>query len=203
VARRNDHSRDELRRMSLEAAEDILSHEGAHALSVRRIAQAIGYSHGTLYLVFRNLDGLLLELNARTLDDLAAALECAAGAQPDARARLDALAGAYLAFAREHSARWRLVFEHHLPPDEPRLDMLAQRVARAYRTLHETLADAGAAAHERAEIGAALWSAIHGVCVLALAGKLVDERGATLDPLPVLARTVAAFCALIERDTRG
>jgi AcrR family transcriptional regulator len=198
VARRNDHSRDELRRMSLEAAEDILTREGAHALSVRRIAQSIGYSHGTLYLVFRNLDGLLLELNARTLDDLAAALEHAAGAQPDARARLDALAGAYLRFAREHSARWRLVFEHRLPGGEPVPEVLAQRIARGYRTLHQALADVGAAARDRAELGAALWAAIHGVCVLALDSKLVDAAGAKLDPVPVLARTVAAFCTLIE-----
>ena len=42
MARRNDHSRDELRRMSLEAAETILAGEGAGALSVRRIAQSIG-----------------------------------------------------------------------------------------------------------------------------------------------------------------
>jgi len=186
--------------MSLQAAEDILTREGAHALSVRRIAQSIGYTHGTLYLVFRNLDGLLLELNARTLDDLAAALEAAAGPARGARARLDALAAAYLDFARGHTARWRLVFEHHLPPGEALPAALAARIAHGYRTLHEALADAGAAPGERATLGAALWSAIHGVCQLSLDGKLVDAAGADLDPVPVLSRTVEAFCALLEHS---
>lgn len=187
--------------MSLEAAEDILNREGVHALSVRRIAHSIGYSHGTLYLLFRNLDGLLLELNARTLDALAQALEDAAHGthgMHGTRARLEALAAAYLAFARAHTARWRLVFEHRLPADEPLPQEFAQRIARGYRTLHAALGDAGAAPDERAALGAALWSAIHGVCVLALDGKLVDEHGAQLEPMPVLAHTVEAFCARIE-----
>ena len=186
--------------MSLDAAEDILNREGAKALSVRRIAQSIGYTHGTLYLVFSNLDGLLLELNARTLDALSATLEQAAHHAPGGRDRLDALAFAYLDYARTHAARWRLVFEHHLPTGEPMPDAVAQRIARGYRTLHDALADAGAAPAACADLGAALWSAIHGVCVLAVDGKLVDAAGAPLDPLPVLVRTVQAFCALIELD---
>lgn len=203
MARRNDHSRAELKRMSLEAAEEILSTEGAQALSVRRIAQRIGYTHGTLYLLFRNLDGLLLELNGRTLDALTGALERSSGDTGSVRDRLRALAATYLDFARTHTARWRLVFEHHLPPGEATPDWLGERIARGFRVLDTVLADGGAPPGERGALGAALWSSIHGVTVLAVSGKLVDHTGAPLEPQPVLERTVDAFLAALEGPRGG
>jgi AcrR family transcriptional regulator len=195
VARRNDHSRDELRRMSLQAAEAILDEDGVGALSVRRIAQSIGYSHGTLYLVFRNLDGLLLELNGRTLDGLADALEEALQGHPPGRERLHALARAYLAFARRNTARWRLVFEHHLPEGEPTPAWVSSKVARGHALLDLALAGCGVPAGQRPSLGLALWCAIHGVTVLALDDKLVDPAGMPQDAAPVMARTVDAFVA--------
>jgi AcrR family transcriptional regulator len=181
--------------MSLEAAEAILAGEGSGALSVRRIAQSIGYSHGTLYLVFRNLDGLLLELNGRTLDALADTLERALESHPPGRGRLHALALAYLAFARNNSARWRLVFEHHLPEGEETPAWVGEKVARAHALLDAALAGCGVAAQQRASLGVALWCAMHGITVLALDDKLVNPAGELQDPAPVLACTVDAFLA--------
>ncbi len=181
--------------MSLEAAEAILAAEGAGALSVRRIAQSIGYTHGTLYLVFRNLDGLLLELNGRTLDALAAALERAGAAAPAGADRLHALARGYLDFATGNPARWRLVFEHHLPPGQHTPDWLTGKIARAHALLDEALAGCGVAAHARSALGLALWCAIHGVTVLALDGKLVDAAGEAVSAEPMLRRTVTTFLA--------
>lgn len=70
MARRSDHSRDELREMALTAAEQIVLENGYESLSARKVASAIGYTVGTLYLVFENLDDLVLQVNARTLDRL-------------------------------------------------------------------------------------------------------------------------------------
>ena len=199
MAQRNDHSREQLREMSLAAAEAILASEGAGALSVRRIAQSIGYSHGTLYLIFRNFDGLLLELNGRTLDSLTAALDAALGAALAERPRgpeaLHALARAYLDFARRHTARFRLVFEHHLPEEEETPDWLMEKIAHGHGLLDAALAAGGAGEDGRETMGVALWSAIHGVTVLALDQKLISTQGVELDPEPVLARTVDAFLA--------
>ena len=70
MARRSDHSREELREMTLTAAENIVVEQGYEGLSARKVATAIGYTVGTLYLVFENLDDLILHINARTLDRL-------------------------------------------------------------------------------------------------------------------------------------
>ena len=53
MARRSDHSRDEIREMALNAAKTIVEREGAAALSTRKIANEIGYTAGSLYLVSR------------------------------------------------------------------------------------------------------------------------------------------------------
>lgn len=84
MARRSDHSREEIRAMALAAAQQIVTEQGFAALNARKIASAIGYTVGTLYLVFKNLDDLFLQLNARTLDDLHAALATRQALMPTA-----------------------------------------------------------------------------------------------------------------------
>ena len=81
MARRSDHSREELREMALSAAEQIVVEQGYEGLSARKVASAIGYTVGTLYLVFENIDDLILNINARTLDRLHAKMT-ASQAQP-------------------------------------------------------------------------------------------------------------------------
>jgi AcrR family transcriptional regulator len=200
MARRNDHSRDELHLMALEAAEHLLDESGPAGLSMRRIAQRIGYTHGTLYLIFSNLDALLAQVNARTLEALVTELERAASSAAPGRERLLALAQAYLEFARERTARWRLVFEHH-PPESVAVPAEAeQHIQRGFGILAAALVDgatvdgapmSGRRAGE--ELGAALWAAVHGVTVLALDRKLINATGEDLDAQRLLACTVDVF----------
>ncbi len=70
MARRSDHSRDELYDMALEAARQIAEKEGLRGLKARGIAREIGYTIGTLYNLFEDLDDLIVHLNGRTLDAL-------------------------------------------------------------------------------------------------------------------------------------
>jgi AcrR family transcriptional regulator len=61
MARRSDHSRDELYNLAMTAARDIVRREGMAALTARGLATAIGYSPGTLYNLFDSLDELALQ----------------------------------------------------------------------------------------------------------------------------------------------
>ena len=54
MARRSDHTREEIREMALVATEQIVSVAGFSALSARKIAKKIGYTVGSLYLLFDN-----------------------------------------------------------------------------------------------------------------------------------------------------
>ena len=74
MARRSEHSLEELKALVLDAAETIVREEGFSGLKVRKIASEIGYTVGSIYMVFANMADLIMHINARTLDAIAAQL---------------------------------------------------------------------------------------------------------------------------------
>jgi AcrR family transcriptional regulator len=174
MARRNDHSRDEIREMALKAAEDLLDRQGAAGLSTRKIAAEIGYTVGSLYLVFHNLDDLIVQVNARTLTQLAEWLDQATARGQDASAGLIELGRAYLHFAALHRGRWELIFDHRLTPGVLLPEWYRRQVLSLFARVEALLA--GLAPNrpqaDHALAARALWSGVHGVCTLALGGKL-------------------------------
>src|SRR6185503_2471639 len=103
MGRRSEHSLDQIREMALDAAEKIIRKKGVRELSTRKIAAEIGYTSGTLYLVFKNLDDLFIQVNGRTLSRLRDALSSAASSasSTDGAEAVRALCRAYQLFADE------------------------------------------------------------------------------------------------------
>ena len=174
MGRRNLHSREELEDLALKAAADIVNADGAGALSMREVARRIGYTVGALYMIFLNLDDLIVRLNERTVAELAQSLDAVnrkAGA-PDQRLRL--LAAAYLGFALLHTHRWRLVFEHRLPDDQDAPPTYRNHTAGIFKLVSENLRHVlpKSEVRDTDQTAIALWAGIHGVCMLAVTGKL-------------------------------
>lgn len=173
MARRSEHSQEEIREMVLNAAEVIVTQEGFSALKVRNIAMEIGYTVGSVYMVFDNLDDLVMHTKVRTLDKLAVQLQQAVQGD-DAEQDLAALAKAYLGFANEHFNLWNMIFTHRLPehvalPDwyQSRVDDLFSKVGELFSKLKPEQSP-----REIKLAARALWSGIHGICILSLNGKL-------------------------------
>jgi AcrR family transcriptional regulator len=174
MGRRSEHSREDLHAMCLAAARRIVAADGPGALTARRIAREIGYSPGTLYNVFENLDELALHLNAATLDDLHQRLVEALRGQPDVRAALRAMARAYVDCARAEPQLWAALFEHRMSDGRSRPDWYVERIARLFQLVERTLSPlfGTPAAEECRRAARILWSALHGIASLALAQKL-------------------------------
>ena len=174
MGRRNEHSREELRELALRAAADIVSESGAPALSMREVARRIGYTVGALYIVFENLDDLIVGLNEQTVIELRESLERIRGRANQPAQNLRLLVAAYLGFALLHTARWRLVFEHRLPEGQKAPPTYAGHTAAIFSLVGRHLRDAGIARDDEAarELATALWSGAHGICMLAVTGKL-------------------------------
>lgn len=174
MARRSDHSRDEIREMAVSAAVNIVKKQGVKALTARRIAADIGYTIGTLYVIFGNLDGLITEVNARTLDDLYRSLQKAVKQAEDDRAQLSALCQAYYHYASRHRSRWQLLFDRQVSEDAETPAWYMERVQEGLQIVEAVLSDVMTESDE-AEIQLAarsLWGSIHGISMLALTGKL-------------------------------
>ncbi|HYE38044.1 TetR/AcrR family transcriptional regulator [Methylocaldum sp.] len=174
MARRNDHSRDEIREMALKAAETIVEREGAAGLSTRKIANEIGYTVGSLYLIFENLDDLIFHVNARTLDQLAFELDQATARKNDPAAVLVELGLTYLRFAASHQGRWNLIFGRGSPTATASPDWYRSHVLVLFDRVEKMLERLAPPRNpnEVALAARALWGGVHGVCTLALTDKL-------------------------------
>ena len=174
MARRSDHSREELREMALSAAEAIVAEHGYEGLSARKVAAAIGYTVGTLYLVFENIDDLILQVNARTLDRLHERMTRLQANTGDPREHLVQLGQVYIRFADEDPHRWAMVFEHRLADDRDLPGWYHEKVMRMFAMVEAGLAPLAGARSPReiTQAARALWGGVHGICILALSDTL-------------------------------
>jgi AcrR family transcriptional regulator len=166
-----------LRQALLEAAERTITAEGLKSLKARRLAAEANCAIGQIYNVWPDLDSLIIAVNARTLDDLDAALTAATAPEAvgathaqEARAVLLAQADAYLEFASRNARRWRAVFEHRVTGDRELPGWYREQQARLFSHVDRPLRVLlpGVAPPDRADLGRAIFSAVHGVVWLGL-----------------------------------
>jgi AcrR family transcriptional regulator len=141
---------------------------------MRRIADAIDYAPASLYAHFASREALLAELCREGTMALGAALAAAAG-DPDPRARLRALAAAYVRFALDHPDTYRLIFMEDPALtkgvfESPEADGGAQSLALIVAPLAELRA-AGELnrSADPAQLADLLWTVVHGIASLRLA----------------------------------
>jgi len=174
MGRRSDHSREEIKKMAIDAAAKIVETEGFQSLTARKVAAQIGYTVGTLYHVFRNFDDLVIHLNARTIDEMAALIQKGVKRKRSPESRIRTMTEVYVDYATEHPDRWRLVFEHQAPRGLPTPELMKVRRDVLFEMVADNLRELSPR-HLEQEINhtaTALWSGVHGICILALTGKL-------------------------------
>ncbi len=173
MARRGEHSQEQIKAMVLTAAENLVQEEGFAGLKVRKIAMEIGYTVGSIYMVYDNLADLITHIKARTLDDLTVQLN-QVSPQLDAEQQLINLASTYLSFADQNFNRWRMIFEHNPSDDTPLPEWYQHKVEQIFQRLEKLFKQLApeTTATEQHRAARALWSGIHGVCILSLTGKL-------------------------------
>ena len=189
MARRKDHTHEQIQALALESLQQHLAEQPLGNMSLRKLAQRIGYSPGTLINVFGNYDQLLLAVNASTLDLLSQRLNQDNDQPQPPLERLLAYGRVYLQFAEQHRYLWQLLFEHRLPEGEEVPQWQQQRIDRLFATLAQALAElapeAGDAQLQQAS--RTIWAAVHGICTLSLDDKLfadsLTDAGAMIESL--------------------
>ncbi len=175
MARRSDHTREELKEMAINAAEQLIAREGLAGMSARKVATEMGYTAGTLYLIFQNLDALIVEVNTRALRQLELGIEQAIAGETQPVSTIVTIARTYLEYAQRQTYRWLTVFEHRLPEGEKFPESYQSQVARLFVLVEEPLRNirgAGASEVEIAKEARALWAGVHGLATLTVGGKL-------------------------------
>jgi AcrR family transcriptional regulator len=178
MGRRSIHSPEELRELIIQATTEIVEQDGLEGLSAREIAKRIGYSPGTLYNAFENLDDILLTIEARLLDRLSDRL-AKTDTSGSPQERLRRLTDAYFAFTQEQPNLWNLLGEHRLPAGQTLPGWYQAKLESLLVPMEEALAplvDAnGSDAHKRA--ARTLWASVHGMTSLSTTTKLSPVTG--------------------------
>ena len=175
MGRRALHSPEELKQMILSSSRNILEKDGISGLSARAIAKQIGYSPGTLYNVFKNLDDLVLTIEGALLQEGLAALRAVPrhGKPED---RLRALAECYIAFALKNRRLWNVLFQHSPKVDPSEL----AGVNGALKAMHDEFREAVAQLmqsrrpEEIEQLASGVWFSIHGISSIAVSEKILD-----------------------------
>jgi AcrR family transcriptional regulator len=199
--------RDALREALVNAAERRIAHSGFAALRARELADDVGCALGAIYLVFADLDSLIVAVKDRTLNALEAAAakiaeapksagKSAASAR-EAGDSLTALAALYLGFARDNRNLWRALFEHRAPEGVPSgaagaLDAIFAHIERQIRILAP-----GVPVARRRLLAQALFGAAHGIVALGL-NDLIEKS--SVDEVAWQTRTIVE---LIARGLEG
>jgi AcrR family transcriptional regulator len=167
----------ERRERLIDAAERLFASHGPEAVSMRQLAAELGVSPMTPYGYFKDKDAILAAARARSFRRFAEALEGAYAATGDAVERARRVADAYLTFAFEHPAAYRLMFDLSQPneADYPELVAAAKRARATMTHYSQGLLDAGRLVGDPEVIARVFWASIHGLVVLKLADKLGPE----------------------------
>lgn len=185
MGRRSDHSRDEIHQLALQAAESLVAEGGFQALSARKVASRIGYTVGTLYLVFDNLEDLVWQLNGRTLDALHQRLVDRAARGGSGEAALKQLALTYIEFAQTQTARWGMLFEYAGGSGGDLPGWYQEKLGRVFglveQALQATLAGCDPNTVRRAS--RVLWASVHGICTLKIRQRLDLAGGQTTEEM--------------------
>ncbi|MCG3864135.1 MULTISPECIES: TetR-like C-terminal domain-containing protein [unclassified Photobacterium] len=173
MARRNDHTREELVSMTLEQVKNFLNEHPHHELSLRKVAAMIGYVPSTLVNVFGNYNLLLLHAVAQTLDELSQeAQACLTGATNPEQA-LRSLAYCYLDFAIAHPYRWQLIFQHTMN-GEDLPEWQSDRINNMTGMLESLIGQVSSniSEDEVLETSRVIWAGVHGITLLTVDDKL-------------------------------
>ncbi len=171
MGRRSDHSRTELRELIVAEGHRQMEEYGFARFSARQVARAIGYSVGTIYNLFTNLDDLLVAINTRTFTLWSDFVERRLDAAGDDR--IGVLVKGYFDFAREHTNLWMAIYDHRLPsgmPLPPEDNETRRRLTLiVIRELSAVVTNIGEIDVER--LARSLIATVHGHCTYALNGS--------------------------------
>jgi AcrR family transcriptional regulator len=173
--RQRDYHHGALREALLRATEAVLLEHGVEAFSLRECARRAGVSHGAPAHHFGDARGLLTAFAAAGFERMALRMQQyarEAGNRPEQR--LAAVGRAYIDFALDHPAHFRLMFRSdRLDTEDPALKQAGAAAAQALAwSLAAALEHRGIDTDALQERCLLAWSAVHGLAMLVLDADL-------------------------------
>lgn len=169
--------REDLRKDILTAARDLFTRQGWESTSIRNIAEKIGYSPATIYLYYKDKGEIIFDLHREGFSLLVNFFDVLRSVS-DPFERLKAMGRAYIRFALENQATYKLMFVMEEPMRH--VDSCAQQDwaegDKAFDILVQTVGECQQKGYFRGlnngSISFVIWGTMHGLCTLRTSGHL-------------------------------
>jgi AcrR family transcriptional regulator len=171
VQERKQREQADRERLIVATARELAEQQGWGAVTTRRLAERIEYSQPVLYSHFRGKREIIGAVALEGAAEMAAALRAAASAMDSPRARVTALALAYLDFAARSPAVYDAMFQldgglTFANEDTP------EPLKDAFAALLEGLGEVAGDGVHPALFTEVFWASLHGLATLTRAGRL-------------------------------
>lgn len=163
----------------ISAGLEMIESEDISSLTLRAVGSRIGVSRSAIYRHFENKEDLLIAIATDGFQRLHNALQKAkAQAKSSHLKEIPLMTAAYLKFARENAAAYRLMFGA-IAPGSNGLAMLAEAASGAFSPLPESIALGQSRGKFKAGnpiiLATAAWSSVHGLSMLYIDGKITEK----------------------------
>ncbi|MFE2494153.1 TetR/AcrR family transcriptional regulator [Streptomyces scopuliridis] len=177
VQERKQRERVERERLIVATARELAEQQGWDAVTTRRLAERIEYSQPVLYSHFRSKREIIGAVALEGAAEMAVAVRAEAAAADGPRARVAALARAYLDFAARNPAVYDALFQldgglAFANEDTP------QPLKDAFAALLESLGEVAGDGVPPGLFTEVFWAALHGLATLTRTGRLLPEDAA-------------------------
>ena len=169
VTARRDRLKQELRAEIIAAARDLFVTEGYANVSIRKVADRVGCSPGTIYLYFEDKDSILSAICVETFAKLDQRMEAIRNDKCDPLERLRRGGRTYIQFALDHPYHYLVTFG--LTGAAPFKNQEAQNAGgQSFECMRQCVhlsIDAGMLRKtDVEEIAQSLWACLHGAVML-------------------------------------
>ncbi|MDX3519173.1 TetR/AcrR family transcriptional regulator [Streptomyces scabiei] len=175
VQERKERERADRERLIVTTARELAERQGWDAVTTRRLAERIEYSQPVLYSHFRGKREIIGAVALQGAAEMAVALRAASFAADGPRARVAALARAYLDFAERNPAVYDAMFQldgglAFAQEDTP------EPLKDAFAALLESLGEVAGEGVHPGLFTEVFWASLHGLATLTRAGRLPPEE---------------------------
>ncbi|MFG3093943.1 TetR/AcrR family transcriptional regulator [Streptomyces sp. NPDC048202] len=171
VQERKERERAARERLIVATARELAEQQGWDAVTTRRLAERIEYSQPVLYSHFRGKREIIGAVALEGAAEMAAALRAATSAADGSRARVTALARAYLDFAERNPAVYDAMFQLDGGLAFAREDT-PEPLKDAFAALLDCLGEVAGDGVHPGLFTEVFWASLHGLATLTRAGRL-------------------------------
>ena len=186
ISERKEREKAELRQLILKGAMEVFLEEGFENTSIRKIADRIEYSPGTIYVYFKDKDEILHELHHLAFDQLMEVME-RTSVHEEPIDQVYAIGDSYITFALENPQLYELMFVLRAPMNAIHAECEWEDGWRTYNYFKSVLIRAV----EKGQLKPAdpevlcvtFWAAVHGLVSLYLRERFHNLPQDQVEPI--------------------